>query len=94
MRPIVVSDSGIFEELRGVAEVAPSLEPESLAATIACLASGPLRAAAERRTRRFAARLEWARVGSSVWGDLRSLGKNVREGSANPDRPDPALASP
>ena len=74
MRPIVVSDSGIFEELHGVAEVAPSLEPEALAATIASLASGPLRAAAERRTRRFATRLDWARVGPSLWGDLRSLG--------------------
>ena len=74
MRPIVVSDSGIFEELHGVAEVAPSLEPGALAATIASLASGPLRAAAERRTRRFAARLDWARVGPSLWGDLRSLG--------------------
>jgi len=78
MRPIVVSDSGIFEELHGVAEVAPSLEPEALAATIASLASGPLRAAAERRTRRFAARLDWARVGPSLWGDLRSLGTGAQ----------------
>jgi glycosyltransferase involved in cell wall biosynthesis len=93
MKPIVVSGSGIFEELHGIAEIAPSLEPDALAATIASLASGPLRAAAERRTRRFAARLDLARVGPSLWGDLRSLGKNVREGSAHSDQPDPALAS-
>jgi len=74
MRPIVVSDSGIFEELQGVAQVAPSLEPDALAGTIASLGSDPLRSEVERRTRRFAARLDWARIGPSVWGDLRSLG--------------------
>jgi glycosyltransferase involved in cell wall biosynthesis len=75
-RPIVVSDSGIFEELRGVVEVAPSIEPEPLAHAISQLACEDARSAAEARVRAFARTCEWNRVASLVWGDLRSL---VRE---------------
>jgi glycosyltransferase involved in cell wall biosynthesis len=84
MRPIVVSDSGIFEELHDVAEVAPSLEPDALAETIASLASGPLLSDIERRTRRFAASRDWARIGSFLWGDLRSLGNPPPVGGIHP----------
>jgi hypothetical protein len=72
-RPIVVSGSGIFEELDGVAEVAPSRDPEPLAAFLSRLAEAGPRADAEQRLRRFAAERDWARVSSFVWGDLRSL---------------------
>ncbi len=72
-RPIVVSGSGIFDELRGVAATAVSLEPEALAEMLGSLASKDARAPLERRVRSFAAKNDWARVGSSVWGDLRSL---------------------
>jgi glycosyltransferase involved in cell wall biosynthesis len=86
-RPIVVSTSGIFEDLRGVAETAPSLQPEALAETLGALASKDARAPLEQRMRRFAAKHDWARVGSFVWGDLRSLDR----GSPPSDRPVPAL---
>jgi glycosyltransferase involved in cell wall biosynthesis len=72
-RPIVVSGSGIFEELEGVAEVAPSRDAEPLAAFLSGLAEAGPRADAEERLRRFAAERDWARVSSFVWGDLRSL---------------------
>lgn len=74
-RPIVVSDSGIFEELRGVVEIAPSIEPEPLAQAIRPLAREDVRSAAEARVRRFARTCGWSRVASLVWGDLRSLRK-------------------
>jgi glycosyltransferase involved in cell wall biosynthesis len=72
-RPIVVSGSGIFEELDGVAEVAPSRDPGPLAAFLSRLAEAEPRVDAEERRRRFAAERDWARVSSFVWGDLRSL---------------------
>ncbi|HEY6065615.1 MAG TPA: hypothetical protein VIY96_05635, partial [Thermoanaerobaculia bacterium] len=71
-RPVLVSDSGIFEELRGVAEVVSSIEPGPLAESIRQL-SPARRAACEERVRRFAKDCDWARVASFVWGDLRSL---------------------
>ncbi len=74
-RPIIVSDSGIFEELRGIAESAPSLHADALAETLGALVSDEARRPLEQRMRRFAVKHDWARVGSSVWGDLRSLGR-------------------
>ncbi|HEV8611645.1 MAG TPA: glycosyltransferase [Thermoanaerobaculia bacterium] len=77
-RPIVVSDSKIFEELRDVVEVASSIEPEPLARAIREVAGEGVRSVAEARVRAFARTCEWSRVASLVWGDLRSL---VREES-------------
>jgi glycosyltransferase involved in cell wall biosynthesis len=76
-RPIVVSGSGIFEELEGAAEVAPSRDPEPLAAFLSTFAEGGPRADTNERMRRFAAERDWARVSSFVWGDLRSLDRGV-----------------
>jgi glycosyltransferase involved in cell wall biosynthesis len=72
-RPIVVSDSRIFEELQGVAAVAPSIEPKPLAETIRAYARPEVRIEAEVKIRRFARRCDWARVASTVWGDLGTL---------------------
>ncbi|HEX9302827.1 MAG TPA: glycosyltransferase [Thermoanaerobaculia bacterium] len=74
-RPIVVSSSGIFEELEGVAEVAPSREPEPLAAFLSGLAEAGPRADARERMHRFAAKREWSRISSFIWGDLRPLSR-------------------
>jgi glycosyltransferase involved in cell wall biosynthesis len=71
-RPLIVSDSSIFDELDGVAETS-SIDPEALAATIRKLDSADVRSAAAARVRRFASQHEWKRVGSLLWGDLRSL---------------------
>jgi glycosyltransferase involved in cell wall biosynthesis len=71
-RPLIVSDSSIFDELDGVAETS-SIDPEALAATIRRFDSAEVRSAAGARVRRFASKHEWTRVGSLVWGDLRSL---------------------
>ncbi|HSD72070.1 MAG TPA: glycosyltransferase, partial [Thermoanaerobaculia bacterium] len=71
-RPIIVSDSGIFEELVEVAAVS-TIDPESLAASIRAFASADVRSATESGVRRFAARHEWKRIGALVWGDLTSL---------------------
>jgi glycosyltransferase involved in cell wall biosynthesis len=71
-RPIIVSDSGIFEELDGVA-AASSIDPEPLAATIRAFASADVRSAARARVRRFACAHEWKRVAALMWGDLTSL---------------------
>jgi glycosyltransferase involved in cell wall biosynthesis len=72
-RPIVVSGSGIFEELDGIAEVALSREPRPLAAFLSTFAEAGAREGAGERLRKFAVERDWARVSSFVWGDLRSL---------------------
>jgi glycosyltransferase involved in cell wall biosynthesis len=82
-RPIVVSDSGIFEELHGGVGVS-SIEAEPLAAAIRKLASGDEHSAAEARVRRLAREHEWKRVASLVWGDLTSVAREsgLAEGAA------------
>jgi hypothetical protein len=72
-RPIVVSGSGIFEELEGIAEVAPSREPGALAEFLAGFDRNGRDSEARERLRGFAARRDWSRVSAFVWGDLRSL---------------------
>jgi len=76
-RPIVVSGSGIFEELEGIAEVAPSREPAALAEFLSGFDRNGPDAEARERLRRFAARRDWSRVSAFVWGDLRSLDRAV-----------------
>lgn len=72
-RAVLVSASGIFEELRGVAEEAPDLTPGPLADAIErVLSDGAARRACELRLARFAAASDWGRVASLVWGHLRS----------------------
>jgi glycosyltransferase involved in cell wall biosynthesis len=72
-RPIVVSDSGIFDELRNVGHLAPSHDPEALSRAILALKDPRERAGVEARVRRFARHCTWERIASHVWGDLRAV---------------------
>jgi glycosyltransferase involved in cell wall biosynthesis len=82
-RPIIVSDSGIFEDLRDVGRLAPSNDPESLVAAIRDFVDPRERAFAEARVRRFARSCAWERIASGVWGDLRAVAADrARRGAA------------
>lgn len=76
-RPILVSDSDIFEELRGIAEVvAPATNV--LAKALVRLGREPeLREHHAAQSRHFASQTSWPRVAAQLWGDLREA---VRKG--------------
>lgn len=73
-RPILVSESMIFEELRGTVETVGSVEPEALAERIRELLQDP-RALAECRAkvRNFARLHEWSSISAFVARDLGFL---------------------
>ncbi len=73
-RPILVSNSPIFEEVRDVATVMRKNTGPELAKSILALANDPAALSdSEKRLEMFAASHDWSRVSSIIWGHLKFL---------------------
>jgi glycosyltransferase involved in cell wall biosynthesis len=78
-RPILVSSSGIFEELEGIAVEAPDIAAIPLSSTILSLSRDPgLVAESHSRLMEFRASREWPRVSAQLWGFLQSINERSR----------------